>query len=215
MLACEEEPGPEDEAEVAPACQRLGHRDRRLHLREARIVGLAAERAIPDAIRYPKDFRRLAKMMREMTRAHAIFQRANRVRKVDSVMEKFVAEEARHDSEPYRRYGRQAEDAENDQRHDCGREPCADGEHRVRIAMMLIVQRGRESDEDVTQEAVNRVFDERPREQPEHKHGEVEQHRHDRTAAIASEQTASGHLGADGARQKFAEMGTASGLILK
>jgi hypothetical protein len=188
LLPREEEPGAKNQAEVARAFQRLGHRDGCSHLREVRIIGFGAQRPIPDAVRHPENFRRLAKMMREVARAQPILDREEWAREVDPIMEDFVAEEASHDAEPYRRRGPQTEDAENQYRHDRRGKPCADREHRMRVAMMLVMQRRRKGDEDVTQKAVDGVFDKRPREQPEHKHGEEEKHRDDRMARPPDDQ---------------------------
>src|SRR5579862_1519651 len=64
--ARQEEPRTHDEPEVAWAIQRLRMRDRRPHRCEARGVGFAAQRAIPDVIGHPENRSRRAKMMRQM-----------------------------------------------------------------------------------------------------------------------------------------------------
>src|ERR1700733_9923127 len=71
--AREEEPRARDETKVARAVQRLRMRDRGPHRCHARGVGFAPQRTIPDAIGHPENRRRFAKMMRQMTRAHAVF----------------------------------------------------------------------------------------------------------------------------------------------
>src|ERR1700722_19315694 len=95
---------------------------------------------------------------------------------MDSVMEEFVGEKSRHDSEPYGGGGSDAEAAKNQRRYYRFRKPCADREHGVRGAMMRLMQWRCEGFEAMAQQSVNRVFDERPREQPEHKHREIEDH---------------------------------------
>ena len=65
-----------------------------------------------------------------------------------------------------------------------------DGENRVRIAVMLGVQRCREAVEHVAKNPVDQVFDKRPREQPERKHREIERHHDDRTSGLQRVQIA-------------------------
>src|ERR1700693_1226067 len=62
--AREEEPRTHDEPEVARALQRSRRRDRRPHRLEARGVGFAPQRAIPDVVGHSENRGRFAKMMR-------------------------------------------------------------------------------------------------------------------------------------------------------
>src|ERR1700683_1276474 len=119
----EEEPGTDNQAEVAGPGERLGHRHRGLHLREACMVGLAAEYAIPDPIGDSKDFLGSVSVMRKVTLAEPIFDGEKRPREMDPVMKELVGEKPYDDPEPHRSRGGQAEHTENDHRHDRGRKP--------------------------------------------------------------------------------------------
>ena len=172
MLAHQIGPGPEDAMEVGSPRQRLRHRHRGPHLVEARIIGLAAEDRDPrcdwsrrrsgsaPACDAPDDACACAPRTRKAAARNGSGSGKARSREIPSPSPAISRWPGVSRTMP-----KTIADTSATGAHMPG------GEHRMRIAMMPVsAATSTKVCKDVTQESVNRVFDEGPREQTEGKH---------------------------------------------
>jgi hypothetical protein len=130
---------------------------------------LSTKHHVPDSGGNSENRIRLARMMRQMPRAQPLFDRKGRIHKMNPVMYVLIHGEPAHDTAVKNHPRRQTKPGDRPDQYDRSRNPRPQRKHRMRIAMMHVMQRRQERPMRMPQHPVDDILDQRPRKQPSHK----------------------------------------------
>src|SRR5713101_9914240 len=150
------------QADVGRALKRSHRRDRRFHLPHLIPHDLATKDEIPQFIRHAKARIGLAVMMYQVARPQMPLEDRARFAEMDSVMGRFVGNEARNRTGKENHPWNPAEEYEAADPYDRHGDPRADRENPVRVFVMNVMERRGERLKRMTQPCVDHVLNERP-----------------------------------------------------
>lgn len=115
-------------------------------------------------------------MMRQVMAPQAGFPAVAWTGEVQPVMDSFISGEAAEQTQIKDAHRAETQTQDQSRRGCRRRRPGTQGEDRVRVAMVCGVERGSKSMQTMAQPSVNRIFQERPAEQPGGKNRDLREH---------------------------------------